>query len=83
MTDERDDSPRTSLARRAESKPIFQQRGYSLCFLRMPTFTLAVQREILDDATRFVRSSSPSPGSGQPNTRTYRRTSSANSSRNA
>ena len=32
----------------AESKPVFQQRGYYLCFMRMPTFGLQVWREILD-----------------------------------
>ena len=34
----------------AEAKPVFQQRGYYLCFMRMPTFGLAVWKEILDDA---------------------------------
>lgn len=32
----------------AETKPVFAQRGYYLCFMRMPTFGLAVWREILD-----------------------------------
>ncbi len=32
----------------AESKPVFRQRGYYLCFMRMPTFGLPVWREILD-----------------------------------
>ena len=34
----------------AEEKPVFQQRGYYLCFMRMPTFGLLVWREIIDDA---------------------------------
>jgi hypothetical protein len=34
----------------AESKPVFQQRGYYLCFMRMPTFGLSVWREIIDSA---------------------------------
>ncbi len=34
----------------AETIPVFQQRGYYLCFMRMPTFGLAVWREIIDDA---------------------------------
>jgi hypothetical protein len=31
-----------------ETKPVFAQRGYYLCFMRMPTFGLAVWREIVD-----------------------------------
>ena len=34
----------------AEPKASFQQRGYYLCFMRMPTFGLAVWKEILDGA---------------------------------
>jgi hypothetical protein len=34
----------------AAAKPTLAQRGYYLCFMRMPTFGLAVWREILDDA---------------------------------
>ena len=34
----------------AEVRPSFQQRGYYLCFMRMPTFGLGVWREILDGA---------------------------------
>ena len=34
----------------AEAQPVFRQRGYYLCFMRMPTFGLAVWKEILDDA---------------------------------
>ena len=34
----------------AEVRLVFQQRGYYLCFMRMPTFGLAVWKEILDDA---------------------------------
>ena len=34
----------------AEGHPVFQQRGYYLCFMRMPTFGLGVWREILDGA---------------------------------
>ena len=34
----------------ADAPPVFQQRGYYLCFMRMPTFGLAVWKEILDDA---------------------------------
>jgi hypothetical protein len=34
----------------AEASPVFQQRGYYLCFMRMPTFGLAVWKEILDGA---------------------------------
>ena len=34
----------------ADAKPVFQQRGYYLCFMRMPTFGLTVWKEILDDA---------------------------------
>ena len=34
----------------AHAPPVFQQRGYYLCFMRMPTFGLAVWKEILDDA---------------------------------
>src|SRR5882672_4923242 len=30
--------------------PALEQRGYYLCFMRMPTFGLKVWREILDDA---------------------------------
>jgi hypothetical protein len=30
--------------------PVFPERGYYLCFMRMPTFGLAVWREILDGA---------------------------------
>ena len=33
----------------ADAQPLFQQRGYYLCFMRMPTFGLAVWKEILDD----------------------------------
>lgn len=36
--------------RGAEAKPTFQQRGYYLCCMRMPTFGLAVWKEILDGA---------------------------------
>ena len=32
----------------AENRLPFQQRGYYLCFMRMPTFGLAVWREIID-----------------------------------
>ncbi len=39
-----------SLGFAAEMKPVFAQRGYYLCFMRMPTFGLAVWKEILDDA---------------------------------
>jgi len=38
----------------AEAKPVFQQRGYYLCFMRMPTFGLPVWREILDDKKRAL-----------------------------
>jgi hypothetical protein len=31
-----------------ELEPVFQHRGYYLCFMRMPTFGLPVWREILD-----------------------------------
>ncbi len=34
----------------AEARNIFQQRGYYLCFMRMPTFGLEVWREIIDGA---------------------------------
>lgn len=34
----------------AEVEPVFRQRGYYLCLMRMPTFGLEVWREILDDA---------------------------------
>ena len=34
----------------ADEHPVFQQRGYYLCFMRMPTFGLEVWRKILDDA---------------------------------
>ena len=34
----------------AEMKAVLQQRGYYLCFMRMPTFGLAVWKEILDGA---------------------------------
>ena len=34
----------------ADARPAFQQRGYYLCFMRMPTFGLAVWKEILDGA---------------------------------
>ena len=34
----------------ANAPPVFPQRGYYLCFMRMPAFGLAVWREILDDA---------------------------------
>ena len=34
----------------ADAQPVFQQRGYYLCFMRMPTFGLAVWKEILNDA---------------------------------
>jgi hypothetical protein len=34
----------------AEATPVFQQRGYYLCFMRMPTVGLAVWKEILDGA---------------------------------
>src|SRR5467141_2091877 len=34
----------------AATGPVFQQRGYYLCFMRMPTFGLTVWREILDGA---------------------------------
>src|SRR5436190_2130985 len=34
----------------AEPAPVFPQRGYYLCFMRMPAFGLAVWKEILDDA---------------------------------
>ena len=34
----------------AAATPVFQQRGYYLCFMRMPTFGLAVWQEILDGA---------------------------------
>src|SRR5262245_61136697 len=30
--------------------PLFPQRGYYLCFMRMPTFGLSVWRDILDGA---------------------------------
>ncbi len=33
-----------------EPRAVFLQRGYYLCLMRMPTFGLAVWREILDDA---------------------------------
>ena len=36
--------------RGAAGRPVFAQRGYYLCFMRMPTFGLAVWKEILDDA---------------------------------
>ncbi len=32
----------------AESAPVFRERGYYLCFMRMPTFGLSVWQEILD-----------------------------------
>ncbi len=32
----------------AQTQPAFQKRGYYLCFMRMPTFGLAVWRDILD-----------------------------------
>ena len=38
----------------AEAKPVFQQRGYYLCFMRMPTFGLPVWREILDAEKRAL-----------------------------
>ncbi len=38
------------LAHAGEVKPVFQQRGYYLCFMRMPTFGFDVWKEILDDA---------------------------------
>lgn len=34
----------------APDPPIFRHRGYYLCFMRQPTFGLAVWREVLDDA---------------------------------
>ena len=34
----------------ADAPPVFSQRGYYLCFMRMPTFGLEVWREILDGA---------------------------------
>ena len=34
----------------AGAPPVFQQRGYYLCFMRMPTLGLGVWEEILDDA---------------------------------
>ena len=34
----------------ADAQPVFAQRGYYLCFMRMPTFGLAVWKEILDCA---------------------------------
>ncbi len=34
----------------AEARNIFRERGYYLCFMRMPTFGLDVWREILDGA---------------------------------
>ena len=34
----------------ADTPPVFPQRGYYLCFMRMPTFGLDVWREILDGA---------------------------------
>ena len=34
----------------ADPRPLFAQRGYYLCFMRMPTFGLKVWREILDGA---------------------------------
>jgi len=34
----------------AEARPTFRQRGYYLCFMRMPTFGLSVWKDILDDA---------------------------------
>ncbi|HXT38450.1 MAG TPA: hypothetical protein VN887_00360 [Candidatus Angelobacter sp.] len=34
----------------AQPRPVFAQRGYYLCFMRMPTFGLAVWQEILADA---------------------------------
>src|SRR5262249_3746925 len=36
----------------AKEKPIFAQRGYYLCFMRMPTFGLKVWKEILDGAAQ-------------------------------
>jgi hypothetical protein len=38
-----------SLANGAVAAPVFARRGYYLCLMRMPTFGLAVWREILDD----------------------------------
>lgn len=35
----------------ADARPAFAQRGYYMCFMRMPTFGLAVWKEILDGAT--------------------------------
>src|SRR4051812_45623491 len=32
----------------AATQPVFQQRGYYLCFMRMPTFGLVAWRDILD-----------------------------------
>ncbi len=40
----------SELAHGAEPRHVFQQRGYYLCFMRMPTFGLPEWREILDDA---------------------------------
>ena len=34
----------------AAAEPVFQQRGYYLCLMRLPTFGLEVWREILDGA---------------------------------
>lgn len=34
----------------AAPAPVIAQRGYYLCFMRMPTFGFAVWREILDGA---------------------------------
>ncbi len=34
----------------ADVPPVFQQRSYYLCFMRMPTFGLPVWKETLDDA---------------------------------
>jgi hypothetical protein len=35
---------------RAAVQPVFRERGYYLCFMRMPTFGLRVWKQILDDA---------------------------------
>ncbi len=40
-----------ALGHGTESNPVFAQRGYYLCFMRMPTFGLTVWKEILDDAS--------------------------------
>ncbi len=34
----------------SNARPVFQHRGYYLCFMRMPTFGLRLWREVLDDA---------------------------------